>query len=334
MERASLVACAGFVLLVCVWVFPLIPSTSPTPAENSVSRSTQLLVPMKTSDHVSCLHGESVSHHPGPGSQGAFVMVGKEEEVVSGDFVFQTLKNGILTAGPNWRTAKIPRFKSLQTEDTFFVGYCKPYLHCPWNAPVAFSEIPKNGCTSTKKWLKQMDNMTWDGHTEGNICCIKGTGRIRFLVTRDPFARLLSGFKDKVLLRNGRAPIESFARTFKGAQTWETFDLFVQRISQIPDSEIDDHFRSQHLHDPWYHEKTSPLIMRLQLEEIATGWTKLQEKLCKFFSYCNPIVPLGRANASRKPPSRVLWRNVSHIVVERYRQDFQAYGYNLTVGHE
>ena len=103
-----------------------------------------------------------------------------------------------------------------------------------------------------------------------------------------------------------------------GIKKSDTLDEFIQKVSQIPDSQADRHFRSQ----SWFLYDGDKLIPDFvgKLESINDDWKPLVEK------FDLPEIP--HFNASKKKPLELSEVN-KKLIQERYRDDFVNFGYDF-----
>jgi hypothetical protein len=237
--------------------------------------------------------------------------------------------------------------------DTFRLGYCHPFLLCPVTVPLAYQEIPKNGCSTLKRYMHELDGLNWTSHAETkHVCCKEGKNRVKVLITRNPYSRLVSMFVNLVL--------KGHARTATRSVILQRFGEFVDQIIRTDDTDEggwDNHFRSQHYFDDWSRTEQiagKPLAkdwqglqglnMVLKLEELGKfGFSSVEKRLCSELGYCGALPPLPLATGAdvklgHRSPSRGGFLTAQHLfrqnrswallIAKRYATDFSLYGYS------
>jgi len=233
--------------------------------------------------------------------------------------------------------------------DTFGLGYCRPLFHCPVTVPLAYREIPKNGCSTWKRYLHELDGLNWNlQHKTKHVCCKEGNNRVKVLITRNPYTRFVSMFVNKVL--------KGDANTASRSVILQRFGQFVEEIIHGTDidGKTDIHFRSQYVHDTTSQNKGKQrtrdcqgLHMILKLEELDNfGFSLIEKRLCLELGYCRklPSIPLPKGEAEKsgnKSPSRrgfftakyLFGQNTSWglLIAKRYKTDFSLYGYSTSL---
>ena len=233
--------------------------------------------------------------------------------------------------------------------DTFRLGYCYPSLHCPVTVPLAYKEIPKNGCSSWKRYLHELDGLDWTlQHRTKHVCCKTGKNRVKVIITRNPYSRFVSLFVNKVL--KGRA------KNANRSVILQSFGEFVDKIVQTNDTwkSLNHHFRSQHFHDNW--SRTEQIegnenarecqgpYMVLKLEELGKfGFSSIEKRLCSELGYCEALPPFPfptgeNEKLGNRSPSlggfltaqNIFKQNRSWalLIAKRYETDFSLYGYS------
>ena len=237
--------------------------------------------------------------------------------------------------------------------DSFGLGYCYPKFHCPLSVPLAYQEVPKNGCSAWKRYLHEIDGLNWNKeHGTKHVCCRHGTNRVKFLITRNPYTRFVSMFVNKVL--GGRA------QSMGESDILRSFGKFVESMVKAKRSNFgkNHHFHPQYFFDKWIQNRTKEfegkeltngcrgLHLVLKLEEFdKTGISFLEKRLCSELGYCAalpPRVPLGNAmkSGNRSPThggfltaQNLLKQNPTwaNVIAELYETDFSLYNYSNKV---
>ncbi|MFT4797266.1 MAG: chondroitin 4-sulfotransferase 11 [Candidatus Azotimanducaceae bacterium] len=128
-----------------------------------------------------------------------------------------------------------------------------------------YVEIPKVACSSIKVALADMLGVVLDGPkgdphqstfplaTPNRESRLMFEGYFSFSFVRNPWSRLLSCYRDKVLFQaegftnsTQRAGVADCFAHYEQIRAGMSFDEFVEAIVSIPDNEADAHFRSQH----------------------------------------------------------------------------------------
>jgi dermatan 4-sulfotransferase 1 len=127
-----------------------------------------------------------------------------------------------------------------------------------------------------------------------------------FSFVRHPYERIWSCYKNKVATPN--TPKNIFACHNISQQ--DSFNTFVNKICEIPDTEADRHFRSQ----SWFLMDGETLIPDFvgKLEDMQTGWESLRDR----FS----LPEISHRNATAKG-CEISTRNKT-LIQQRYQYDF------------
>ncbi len=147
-----------------------------------------------------------------------------------------------------------------------------------------------------------------------------------FAVTREPVARLVSCFKDKILPYHGGQQVYSgFARynTILGKQLFHpnmTFDEFVSLVGKIPDFLAEAHFRSQHRALPVIGNKVRIDYLH-RLESLDDSMAQMCSELG--LPAWQPVKSNTTAGRSTIHPSK---KDLA-IIHKRYRRDLILLGY-------
>ena len=231
--------------------------------------------------------------------------------------------------------------------DTFRLGYCLPFFHCPVTVPLAYREIPKNGCSTWKRYLHELDGLNWTlQHKTQHVCCKEGNNRVKVLITRNPYTRFVSMFVNKVL--------KDEAVTTNRSVILQRFGQFVDKIihSTDIDEKTDHHFRSQYVHDTTSQNKGKQstrdcqgLHMVLKLEELDDfGFSLIEKRLCSELGYCRELPSIrhskGGVRANESPlrggfltAKYLFGQNPAWglLIAKRYKTDFSLYGYSTSL---
>lgn len=144
-----------------------------------------------------------------------------------------------------------------------------------------------------------------------------------FSFVRNPFDRLVSCYRDKI---NFTAPAKRphFADYFFSLPTQITFADFVQRVSRIPDTLADNHFKSQYA---LLYDAGEGLVDTVgKFEHLNDDWQPIAARY-----NLDPL--LEQLNISRTKPDchsdyRLYYTEpLVQLVYARYRQDIERFGY-------
>ena len=218
-------------------------------------------------------------------------------------------------------------------------GYCHPYLLCPKNVPLAYLEIPRVACSSMKKLLSSVDGINFVGHgiTKLPCCSAEPSDRIKYVVVRNPYDKLLSVYNHGIFCSKNR---EKYCRKPLSEENKDDFfRWFSETAKKFPNDNDDksNHFKSQfsqfydtRLSKP--HDIQSFTI--LHLENIASDWESLNKKLCKEYDSCHPLPPLMISNNLKKTRGHnmsLIYKNetMKRLIYKRFKTDFDMFGYNM-----
>ncbi|CAE7569574.1 unnamed protein product, partial [Symbiodinium sp. CCMP2456] len=175
-------------------------------------------------------------------------------------------------------------------------------------------------------------------------CCQYGIGRLRVMLVRNPFERLVSFFRYRWL---GSAN--------KRSNRWEDFATYVRYVSQVfnqtdayrrlpsefshgallPDNrhefEQEDLLHTRAVSE-WLASAQPPLnasdFFHIKVEELGRSLRELSRRLCDRLNFCQPLPQMPKVNIFSQPiPARVwanCWRGGAALqAYHRYRADFQ-----------
>lgn len=204
---------------------------------------------------------------------------------------------------------------------------------------LAYLETPKVACTAIRMALAQASGISFDRsegfeyhlyidpqwHRVAGKLDRAQCGYDRFSFVRNPFDRLVSCYRSKVIYRPSPKQVSPhFQNYFFTIPVNISFADFVERVSQIPDALADAHFKSQYAMLSCDGELQVDYLGRF--EWLADDWRPIAERY-----QLEPL--LEAANVSKNKPGthsdyRLYYTEpLVHWVYERYRKDVEAFGY-------
>lgn len=195
---------------------------------------------------------------------------------------------------------------------------------------LAFLVVSKVACTSIKRAIGAAYGIDGpDIHAADGW--VRRWGRLKgveaeyfsFAFVRDPFARLVSCYRDKILWEpTSRVyPTPYFDVYPFRMPTNMPFPEFVRRVVRIPDRLADRHFKSQHAH---LYVRGARLVQFVgRIERLAEDWRTIAER----FDFQRT---LGRSHATAPSDEDYrAWYTPALVdtVYARYREDFETLGY-------
>lgn len=144
-------------------------------------------------------------------------------------------------------------------------------------------------------------------------------GLFVFAFVRDPLARLYSAWQNKVDRPEGAVSRNIFS--CHGIYDHMPFNAFVRRVCELEDRHVDRHLRSQ----SWFlcdeHGVIPSHVGRL--ENFAEEWNALQQR----FPVLQPVPHRNKGAATEGVHLAAFDAETTRLVVERYRRDFECFGY-------
>jgi len=223
--------------------------------------------------------------------------------------------------------------------------------HAPWRRRVLLKQyraiyisVPKVACTSFKSAFAQLLGLRLDkAHGDPHrlwfpspvpiesLHSILYPGFLRFGFVRNPWDRLVSCYRDKI-----RNEVEGFTHftirpgvanclaRFDAFVADMPFDAFVDAVASIPDSEADEHFRSQHT------------FLTNRKGELSADFVGRYERLAEDFKIVRdrtglPEIELRRLQAARSVAKYAPYYTprTQRVVADRYRRDVEMFGYEF-----
>lgn len=147
--------------------------------------------------------------------------------------------------------------------------------------------------------------------------------KFTFAFVRNPFARLVSLYKDKVVGRKSQNLWSVYSDYMGGIlRETESFADFAYWVSKIDDTIAEYHFISQYtrLYEMPLNKERLPIDFIGKFESVVTDWAYIQEK--------TGLPDLGHFNQTAKDD----WRDyydlkTAELVYQRYQKDVEAFGY-------
>jgi len=223
--------------------------------------------------------------------------------------------------------------------------------HAPWRRRVLLKQyraiyipVPKVACTSFKTAFApllglRLDRAHGDPHRVwfpspvpiDSLQLILYPGFFRFGFVRNPWDRLVSCYRDKIrnevdgytrfTIRPGVANCLARLDSFVAGMS---FDAFVDAVAAIPDSEADEHFRSQHTFlTNRKGEPTADFVGRY--ERLADDFKIVRERTGL------PEIELPRLQAARRAAQYAPYYTprTREVVADRFRKDIEMFGYEF-----
>jgi hypothetical protein len=221
--------------------------------------------------------------------------------------------------------------RTLITQFAFLKNSVTPHgghLHAPFLG-VSYIRIPKSASTSLSGLMlqaiypdlnnKQLTSKQINYLTDVNLRKSVGAedhADIFFTVVRNPFARIISVYRDFFGDRANDHIYEDYL--FGILPKNLTFHDFVKRVEGIPDMLKDPHLRPQHYFVDFYKRK-NPNIVVLQLEK--------PDEIKSFLFIYNLEIP--HLNASEKAYDYTQYYDLEsfELVSRMYKQDLKMFGY-------
>jgi chondroitin 4-sulfotransferase 11 len=230
-----------------------------------------------------------------------------------------------------WREEYLSRFGEVYLREFYFIDALE----------LVYLSIPKAACTAIKLALakaigidyKPDQNLAymahfhphWQGNQERGELSAARRGYYRFSFVRNPFDRLVSCYRQKILLA---PPSWMPAPFFQGylfvLPANSSFADFCQRVSRIPDALADSHFKSQYA--LLYRGDELQVDAVGKVEQLERDWKPIAERYG-----LDPV--LVQANVTKDKPGchsdyRLYYTEpLIQLVYERYRKDVELFGY-------
>ncbi|MEQ8554258.1 MAG: sulfotransferase family 2 domain-containing protein [Cyclobacteriaceae bacterium] len=194
----------------------------------------------------------------------------------------------------------------------YFGNYWPVYIRYLDSCSLGYVENPKVACTSVKSVLKQKANMR-----SSFTITSRTTEYYFFTVVRNPFSRLVSCYKNKILRGEWIYNRYLLGSLRYGLRQGMSFEDFVRKVAIIPDKYSDIHFRSQACIIKKINDYGTCKV--LMLENINSEFGEIS---CKF-----GLGDLPNKNISHNQEEWVDYftPELIDIVYNRYKKDFELW---------
>ena len=187
---------------------------------------------------------------------------------------------------------------------------------------VAICVINKCACTSVREGLAKAHCYTnLDKFNREYIVKFPENPDIpKLVLVRNPYARLVSCWADKIMSNNEYGTRYNMPQRCRKLRMDMSFPDFVTKVVGIKEKDSDKHFRSQHKH-----------ISKLEIDWDDLMIYRLEEELPYFIETARAHIPnfeMGHVNkSSHKPWQEYYNSRLTGLVYERYKRDFELFGY-------
>jgi hypothetical protein len=194
--------------------------------------------------------------------------------------------------------------------------------------------VPKCANTSIKRAFMQMYGLKGNPHGPGKFQTIskwtagyKYPHFFKFAFVRNPYARLLSCYQNKIKGEQFHFPFARF-----GFAPDTGFQEFVETVSKYPDFLSDQHFRSQSyelvitddVKEPW----VVPDFIG-KVETIEQDWAEAARRVREISGRNLPILPRENPDKGDTRPWQDYYDDyLVSLVQRRYSADFEVFGYD------
>lgn len=158
-----------------------------------------------------------------------------------------------------------------------------------------------------------------------NVAQLSKKAKYVFAITRDPFSRLYSCYRQKIFLEDGpRVTKNYFFQYFPLIRSDCSFDEFIDAVCRIPDSLAEKHFMSQsRILD--IEKRRIDFDAIFKIDDLSELENQLKRLLGSKFSLgvWNTTGGAGLSSVATHYQPRTL-----ELVSERYRDDIHTFGYH------
>lgn len=187
--------------------------------------------------------------------------------------------------------------------------------------------IPKVACSSIKVAIASSENIKLvkdhphlTKFPEISLKDSYGHDYFKFAFVRNPWDRLVSCYKDKIVHCGATLPF--FMAKYKEFTLKMPFGAFVKAVASIPDSRAEDHFISQHT----YLFLNGKLVVDFLgcFEQLTEDWNTV----CEHIGYQG--FPLSHRKRVDGNPYRTYYtNNLKKIVAKRFEKDIDLFKYSF-----
>lgn len=204
---------------------------------------------------------------------------------------------------------------------------------------LVFLSVPKVACTAIKLALAKARGLeipadasleqhihvhpSW--HREHGTLRPAQDGYHRFAFVRNPFDRLVSCYRSKILFRPSPTQrLSIYESYYFSLPSNIAFDDFARRVAAIPDALADNHFKSQYA---LLYERDELMVDEVgRFEHLDEHWRSLAERFG-----LDPVLRVSN-DSKHKPGAHGDFRQyyteeLVQLVYERYRKDVHTFGY-------
>ena len=206
-----------------------------------------------------------------------------------------------------------------------------------------YVEVPKVACSSIRTALARLLNVDLDA-VGGNpheatfpeppdpvVGPTAYPGMFSFAFVRNPWDRLVSCYRDKIL---GQAPdfthfhparrVAFCLARFDIFEAGMPFDRFVEAVSDIPDADADGHFRSQYT---FVSNGSGDIVLEFvgRFESLQTDFLSVCERL----GIAPLHLPRVQVTKPRAPYAEYYTPRLRDLVADRFRSDLELFGYQF-----
>lgn len=156
---------------------------------------------------------------------------------------------------------------------------------------------------------------------------LRGPGTFRFTFVRNPYSRLVSAYRDKMLNLNGNHTVRKFNHDLPFPPDYvPSFDEFVRAATARPDEGCDWHWMSQH-------RATMCDIIDYdfigRIETFEEDFAKVLDAIAVDPARLAGVRSLNRYRPEEEAASGPFYdQALADIVWRRYRRDFERFGYD------
>lgn len=204
---------------------------------------------------------------------------------------------------------------------------------------IVYLNVPKCACTTIKTALwraagggeRYRNARQFDPSLRYSFCFKKedlikfGPDPYVFTVVRNPFIRVYSAFRDKVVPRSqgDKRPLRAIKKLVRAHGTDANFKSFLHHIDSIPDAQRDPHWRSMTYQTNWNY-----------LVPDFTGATENMDAVVRQLELVtHRTLPLHKRNSrgSAEEALAAYDEEAISMVLDIYKEDFANFGYSCRI---